>query len=307
MVGLVLAFVYRTVLAKLGLAWWTDENYSHGLLIPFVIGWILWSEAETLSEIAKKPSFWIGGLTILTALFLLLIGTLGAEIFTQRISFVMMIAGIVLYFWGWKIIDKLLTPFLLLILAIPIPAIIFNKIAFPLQLFATDVAIFGIRMLAIPSVKIGNVIEILPKGASQTIQLEVVEACSGIRSLMTLVSLALILAYFTKQPNSKTNIQDSSKNVFSGLWHFGQYDFWRACILMLSAVPIAILTNSMRVTGTAILAYYYGKQVSDGFLHTFSGWLIYVAALILLILVASCLNVIHKVFHKKLESVSEEV
>ncbi len=197
-VAAALAFVYAAVLAKLGSDWWTDENYSHGLLVPFVIGYIVYLEFDDLKKAVSKPSIFFGFGLILFALLMLLGGTLGAELFTQRISLVVMLAGIVVYFFGAKLIKSLAVPFALLLLAIPIPQIIFNKIAFPLQIYASQMAVWGIRLFEVPSLRKGNVIEILPNGATQIIALEVVEACSGIRSLMTLMTLALVLVYFTR-------------------------------------------------------------------------------------------------------------
>jgi len=271
-----LAFVYATVLAKLGTDWWTDENYSHGLLVPFVIGYIVYLEFDELKKAVSKPSIWFGGALITFALVMLLGGTLGAELFTQRISFVVMLAGITVYFFGAQILKLLVAPFVLLLFSIPIPQIIFNKIAFPLQIYASSMAVWGIRLFEVPSVRKGNVIEILPNGATQTIALEVVEACSGIRSLMTLVTLALVLTYFT--PTRRRKI---AAKTFDFLKDF---DFWRAVILMLSAIPIAIFTNAGRVTATGILTYHYGRRATEGTLHDASGWLVYVAALGLLLL-----------------------
>jgi len=272
-----LAFLYPKVLAKHGYDWWTDENYSHGLLVPFVIGYIIYLQFDELKNAVKSPSFLLGFALILFALFLLLGGTLGAELFTRRISLVFMLAGIVVYFFGAKVLKLLVAPFALLLLSIPIPQIIFNKIAFPLQIYASQMAVWGIRVFAVPSVRKGNVIEILPSGATQIIALEVVEACSGIRSLMTLVTLALILAYFT-----------SAKRFQADDGQFGflrNFDFWRAIVLMLSAIPIAIFTNAARVTATGVLTYYYGRRATESALHEASGWLVYVAALGLLLLV----------------------
>src|SRR5205085_12491603 len=130
---------------------------------------------------------------------LLAAGTLGAELFTQRISFVMLVAGVILVLFGRRVLGLLAVPFALFLLAIPIPQIIFNRIAFPLQLWASQAAVWGIRLFEVPTLRKGNVIDILPQGSTQTISLEVVEACSGIRSLMTLVTLALVLAYFTRR------------------------------------------------------------------------------------------------------------
>jgi len=275
LIAAALAFVYATVLAKLGRDWWTDENYSHGLLVPFVIGYIVYLEFDTLKKALSKPSVWFGGLLIAFALLLLLGGTLGAELFTQRISLVLVLAGIVNYFFGGRVLRLLVAPFVLLLFSIPIPQIIFNKIAFPLQIYASQMAVWGIRLFEVPSIRKGNVIEILPNGATQIIALEVVEACSGIRSLMTLVTLALVLAYFT--PTRRSSI---TAKTFDFLRDF---DFWRAIILMLSAIPIAIFTNAARVTATGVLTYYYGRRATEGTLHDVSGWLVYVAALGLLL------------------------
>jgi len=291
LIGLVLAFLYTSVLAKLGFDWWTDENYSHGLLVPFVIGFILWLEFEDFQKVARTPKFWLGGGVILFALLMLLGGSLGAELFTQRVSFVVMLGGIVIYFFGTKVLQFLVVPFVLLLLSIPIPQIIFNKIAFPLQIYASQIAVWGIRLFEIPTVRKGNVFEILPRGATQIIALEVVEACSGIRSLMTLMTLALILAYFTR-----------TKREFGGHGWLGflkSFDVLRALILMLSAIPIAVLTNAARVTTTGVLTYYYGRQATEGRLHDALGWLVYVVALGLLILFNFILQfVFRKISHR---------
>ena len=275
LVGLVLAFLYAGVLLKLGRDWWTDENYSHGLLVPFVIAFIVWLEFEDFSEIKKTPRFLLGAGAIAAALLLLLGGVLGAELFTQRISLVLMLGGVIVYFFGTRILRFLVVPFLLLLLSIPVPQIIFNKIAFPLQIYASQIAVWGIRLFEIPTVRKGNVFEILPRGATQTIALEVVEACSGIRSLMTLMTLALILAYFTR----------ARREFAGGGWldFLKNADAWRAAILMLAAIPIAVLTNAARVTATGVLTFYYGRQATEGTLHDALGWLVYIVALALLI------------------------
>ena len=270
-----IVFLYATVLQKLVGHWWVDENYSHGLLVPFVIGYIVWLNIDELKKVEKTASLWLGGGLVLFALMMLLGGTLGAELFVQRISFAVMLAAVILYFFGFKVLRTQAVPFILLLLAIPIPQIIFNKIAFPLQVYASRLAVWGIRLFEVPTVRKGNVIEILPNGATQIIALEVVEACSGIRSLMTLMTLALILAYFTRENASKT-----ADRWFSFVENL---DFWRGLILMFAAIPIAIITNAGRVTGTGVLTYYYGNRATDGFAHDMAGWLVYIVALVLLI------------------------
>jgi exosortase/archaeosortase family protein len=226
-----------------------------------------------------RPSVLLGGLAVAFSLFALWTGVAGAELYTQRMSLVLLIAGTVVYFFGLGFLRLMLVPLGLLILAIPIPAIIFNKIAFPLQLFASRCAVWSMSMLGIPVLRQGNVIELKPLNSFDTKKLEVVEACSGIRSLMTLMTLAVVFAYFT---HPRSNNSGGPRGRFGWL---RSYDFWRSAIIVLSAVPIAILTNASRVSGTGILSHYYGTGVADGFFHSFSGWAIYIVAFLLLFLV----------------------
>lgn len=276
-------FVYASVLVKLSHDWWFDENYSHGLLIPFVIGYILWAERDKLRHVRPNPSVLGGGAAILFALVALWAGVAGAELFMQRTSLVLMLAGVVIYFWGAHLLRLVWVPLSLLLLAIPIPAIIFNKIAFPLQLFASQCAVWSMRLFDIPVLRQGNVIELMPLNSLETKKLEVVEACSGIRSLMTLMTLAVVFAYFTYPRGSSgtgEGVQEpESKGLSSWLKSWG---VWRSTLIVLSAVPIAILTNALRVSGTGVLARYYGTKVADGFFHSFSGWVVYVSAFLLL-------------------------
>ena len=282
-----LIFVYATVLVKLGHDWWTDENYSHGLLIPFVIAYIVWSQRERFPGMVQKPATIMGLTSVLAAILALWAGTAGAELFMQRTSLVLMLAGTVLYFWGFALLRLLVVPLFLLLLAIPIPAIVFNKIAFPLQLFASRCAVWAMMAFDIPVLRQGNVIELMPRGAIETKKLEVVEACSGIRSLMTLVTLAVVFAYFTHSRDGKHSGDDSKPRNPRGaasrvLSLLRSYGFWRSAVILSSAVPIAILTNALRVSGTGVLAHYYGTKVADGFFHSFSGWVVYIVAFLML-------------------------
>jgi len=275
-ISFAIAFAYATVLVKLVHDWWTDENYSHGLLIPLIIGYIIWSQREKLARVPARPALLLGGSAVLCALFALWAGVAGAELYTQRLSLILLLTGITVYFWGLSLLRLLLVPLGLLFLAIPIPAIVFNKIAFPLQLFASRCAVWSMSVLGIPVLRQGNIIELKPLNSFDTKKLEVVEACSGIRSLMTLVTLAVVFAYFSHSPSNDP--PDSGKR-------FGwlrSYWFWRAVILVISAVPIAIVTNAFRVSGTGVLAHYYGTAIADGFFHSFSGWAIYIVAFIML-------------------------
>ena len=268
-------FTFATVLAKLVHDWWNDENYSHGLLIPFIIGYILWAQRDKFTHVQAKSSELLGAAAVLLGLFGLWVGVAGAELYTQRLSLILLLAGVVVYFWGLALLKLLVVPFGLLFLAMPIPAILFNKIAFPLQLFASRCAVWSMSVLGIPVLRQGNIIELKPLNSFDTKKLEVVEACSGIRSLMTLITLAVVFAYFTHTPSD----DPPSGKRFGWLKSYG---FWRATIIIASAIPIAILTNAFRVSGTGVLAHYYGTEVADGFFHTFSGWAVYIAAFVLL-------------------------
>jgi len=276
-----LVFLYFTVFVKLANDWWHDENYSHGLLIPLVIAVILWQERKNFSR-PRQPQIALGAMGIALSMFVLWAGTAGAELFIQRISLLLMLAGIVVYFFGFQLVRLTAVPLLLLLLAIPIPQIIFNRVAFPLQLFASQCAVGAMSFLGIPVLRQGNVIELMPLGATEPKKLAVVEACSGIRSLMTLVTLAVIYAYFTKPKVAETagnERKSPAPKISSTLLKF---TFWRSVILVLAAAPIAILTNALRVSGTGVLAHSYGTRVADGFFHSFSGWVIYITAAVLL-------------------------
>ena len=288
-IAVALAFVYFTVLLKLGGDWWNDENYSHGLLISFVIGYILWQERKRFSEVQTRPDTLWGAVGVGVSLLALWAGVAGAELFVQRVSLVLMIASVVIYFWGVRLLRLIAVPLLLLILSIPIPQIIFNRITFPLQLFASRCAVAAMSFFSIPVLRQGNIIELMPLGASEPKRLAVVEACSGIRSLMTLVTLAVVYAYFTKPKGDVSGSDDDretpkemrarrprSQHKIVGFLR--SFTFWRSLILIVAAVPIAILTNALRVSGTGVLAHYYGTRVADGFFHSFSGWVIYIAA-----------------------------
>lgn len=271
------AILYWVTLAKLGVDWWNDENYSHGLLVPFIIGFVLWTNRKDLAAEVSVSRFGelFGLAVIVLGILMLALGVLGSELFTQRMSFVVVVAGIGSYLGGKYLLRVSGIFFVLFALAIPLPQIVFNKIALPLQFTASKIAVWGIRLFDVPTVRKGNVIDILPAGAMQTISLEVVEACSGIRSLMTLISIALLLGFFTRT-NGKL-----SDGLISGMT---AADLARTGILMLLAAPVAVLTNAARVSSTGWFTYLYGIRASEGTWHELSGIVMYVFALVILIL-----------------------
>src|SRR5918998_3430794 len=121
LIAAAVAFAYAGVLARLGAFWWEDENYSHGLLIPAVIAYLLWTERGRLAKEPKRPAVWWGGAMVAAALCALWAGTAGAELFMQRTSLVLLLAGVVVYFWGFRLLKLVFVPLFLLLLAIPIP------------------------------------------------------------------------------------------------------------------------------------------------------------------------------------------
>lgn len=298
-----LVFVYATVGGQLGREWWHDENYSHGLLVPFIAGYLLWDERFNLQHKTAQPSFYLGGALVLAALAMLWLGVAGAELYLQRLSLVVMLAGVAVYFWGATILRWVALPLFLLWLALPLPALILNRIAFPLQLFASRCALDAMQLLEIPVLRQGNVIELLPRGALTTKKLEVAEACSGIRSLMALVMLATVWAYLSRPGRNQPPPSDDGKNDgWRGVLR--SFDFWRGVFLVATAVPIAIVTNALRVSGTGVLAHFYGLRMAEGFFHTFSGWVVYVVAFGLLWATAWAFDRITRA-HKRTGSVAE--
>jgi len=191
---------------------------------------------------------------ILLGLMMLVLGDLGAELFISRTSLPILIAGLVTLLLGWNFLRAVLFPLAFLILMIPIPAIVFNQITFPLQLLASKIASSILPALGVPVLREGNIIG-LP-----LMQLEVAEACSGIRSLMSLTTLAIIYGYLTES------------NV------------WIRVLLAVASLPIAVATNSLRIVGTGLLVQYWDPDKAEGFFHAFSGWLIFVMSLIMLFL-----------------------
>lgn len=239
--------LYRDVILKLVHDWGNDDNYSHGFLIVPLALYFAWERREKVKEAGVHPSWW-GLVGIVGSLAVLLAGILGAELFLTRISIVGVVAGSIVFVLGWRALRTLAFAVAFLVLMIPIPSIIFNQIAFPLQLLASRVGQFTLETLHIPVLREGNVIML----ANMT--LEVAEACSGIRSLISLLTLGIVYAYF----------MDPRIGV-------------RAAVVA-STVPIAIVANAARVAGTGVAAHYFGVEAAQGFFHTFSGWLVFVVA-----------------------------
>ena len=249
-----IALAFWEVGTKLVTDWSRDENYSHGFLMVPIAAYVIWRQRTALASIPVRPS--AAGLAVIAVSLLTLgAGRLGAELFLTRMALIGTLAGSVVFLWGFSHLRALAFAFLLLLLAIPIPAIIFNQITFPLQLLASRFGEASIAVCQIPVLREGNVIIL----ANTT--LEVAEACSGIRSLVSLLALAAIWGYLSGSP------------------------IWLRWLLAFAAVPIAIFANGIRVAGTGIAAHFLGVEASQGFFHTFSGWLVFIVAGALLLAV----------------------
>ncbi len=255
----VLGWLYASVLRHLVWQWAHDPNYSHGFFVPLFSLFVIWSEREKLRKLPIEPS-WSGLLVLSFGLLVLAAGILGAELFLSRISLLVTIAGLVVISYGWNHLRAIFFPWVFLLFMIPIPTIVLNQITFPLQLLASKVAALTLPLTGVPVLREGNIIQ-LPAMA-----LEVAEACSGIRSLMSLATLAIIYGYLL-EPRTSIRV-----------------------ILALASVPIAVLANSFRIFGTGLLVQYWDPEKAEGFFHTFSGWLIFVVSLAMLFLLHRALQ-----------------
>jgi exosortase len=245
--------LYYPVLQGLVRAWIDDPNYSHGFLIPLLSAYFVWERRRRLQALAREPSAW-GVALLLTGLLAFGLGRVGAGAFLMRTSLIAVIFGLVLLLLGTRALRLYLLPIGFLALMIPLPTVFFVELTLPLQLLAAQLAAFLLQVLGIPVLREGNVISL-----SHT-TLEVVEACSGIRSLVSLITLAIVFSYFTHRP------------------------LWRRCLLTVSAIPIAIVANASRIAGTGLLAQFLGRDAAEGFYHTFSGLLLFGIAFLLLLL-----------------------
>ncbi len=274
-----LAVMYAQTLGLLGRAWWNDPNNSHGLLIPPLAAYFAWRQRAALAQLARTPCRVLGFGLAVFALFVYFLGRLGVEFFLTRFSLLPLLAALVLYFYGKEHFRLLAFPLFLLLLAIPIPAMVFNLISLPLQALASATSTSFLQLCSVPVLRDGNVIHLA------NASLGVAEACSGLRSLMSLIALAVILGYL-KWPSLK------NKHQVSG--GAGHRPGWRPGILRLLLVavslPLAVLLNIVRITATALLAEYFSVKYAMGFFHLFSGWLVFVLALVLLFASANLID-----------------
>jgi exosortase len=256
---ILLGIVYWPILVRMVKHWGLDDNYSHGFLVPFIAGYLAYARWGELSKANVHPAN-SGFFLVIVGLVMLLFGWTATELFTMRASFVVVIAGILLFILGWEFFIILLVPLCYLLLMVPIPAVVYDSAAFPLKLLVTKVSVLSMKALGIVVWQEGNIL-MFPN-----ITLEVADACSGLRSIMSLLALGAAYAFVL---HSKTRDR---------------------VILILSTLPIAVFTNCLRVIATGILAQYFGSAAAEGFFHEFAGLFVFGAAVVMFVALGSCLK-----------------
>jgi exosortase len=251
-------FLYRHAFVKLVDDWVNDPNYTHGFVVPLASIWIVWSMRRTLARTEVEPKTW-GLLVIAFALLQLLAGTLGAENFVAHSSLLVLLAGLTISVFGTAMLRDLLFPIAWLIFMIPLPAIIFYSITFPLQLLASRMASGLLDVLRITNLREGNVMYF----SHYTIG--VVEACSGIRSLITLLAFAVLLGYIRSMR------------------------IWAQIVLAACTVPVALIFNAVRVASAGVLGNYLGERWAEGTFHAATGIVLFLGGLSVIALISTVL------------------
>lgn len=254
-VVLVMVAVYARVAAELFRDWLRDPNYSHGFLIPPISAFLVWQRRRVLARHERRPSWW-GLLGIVLAAVLLVVGTAGAEVFTQRVSLVLLLASLVLFLAGWTWLKLTAFPLAFLLLAIPLPYVVYYDLTGPMQSVAARLAVGGLRGIGILAVGEGNIIH-LPEGS-----LEVAQACSGIRSLYAFVALGALLARSLPLPG------------------------WGKWLVFLLTIPLSVAGNAVRVWGSGVATHLGGVRMAQGTVHELFGLVVFAVALVFLILIA---------------------
>ncbi|MGH9469632.1 MAG: exosortase A [Terriglobia bacterium] len=266
--AILIAYLYLGIFHHLVDQWWNDPNYSHGFFVPAFSAFLVWKERKRLATLKAQPSS--SGLVIIAgSLALLTFGVLGAELYLSRTSFIFLLAGLVIYFKGWRFFRAVIFPWAFLFLMVPPPTLVMNLATIPLQFLASDLATWFLRVFNVPVLQNGNVLQ-LPN-----MSLEVVEACSGIRSLISLCTLAIIYGYLLESRNSIR------------------------VLLAVAAVPIAVLANGLRIMGTGLTGLYWDPARAQGFFHEFSGWVIFVVSLLALFVMHRILRGLFDLFSRK--------
>ncbi|MBI5575803.1 MAG: exosortase [Deltaproteobacteria bacterium] len=260
LLGLGVVSLYWTVVPRMVHDWWKDPNFSHGFLVPVFSAYLIHEKSRDLRLLRPESSATAGLFLVVCGLAMLIVGKAGGEYFTMRSSIVVLLSGIFFIMFGKEGFLLCLFPLMFLFFMVPIPYILYDAIAFPLKMAASWIGEHALSAVGIPVLRDGNII-MLPN-----IRLEVADACSGIRSLMSLMALATVASYFL--------------NLRIAL----------GAVLFVSSVPVSVGTNSLRIFATGILSNRYGEKAAEGFFHDFSGWLVFAAGAFVILLIGVLLR-----------------
>lgn len=253
MLSTLLVILYAPILGSLVRQWWDDPNYGHGFFVPLFAAYVVWSERERWRAMPLRANNF-GFAIMLFAIGMLVLGTLSTELFTARLSLLILMSGIVIFLAGCQTLRSIAFPMGYLVFMIPLPAIIYYQMTFPLQLLASRLGASGLVAVGIHTIREGNLL-ILPNCT-----LNVVEACSGIRSLLSL--MAAVVAYgYLSEPQT-----------------------WKRVALAVASIPIAIATNGLRLVTTGVLSFFFGPTVDSGVVHLALGLGFFVLAFLSVLL-----------------------
>jgi exosortase len=251
-VALVVLTAYGRVILELANDWRTDPNYAHGFAIPLISGFLIWKRRGEFRGLRPSPSnLALGG--VLGALGLLILGAAGAEVYTQRVSLIILVASVAVFLHGYGLLRIISFPLAFLLLAVPIPYVLYYGITAPMQTQAAGIAAWGLQAIGVHAAAIGNTLR-LPQG-----NLEVAEACSGIRSLYAFVGVGAIVAYTTTVP------------------------LWARLVIFSMTIPLAILGNAVRVWTSGMGVYLIGPRVTKGLPHELFGIAVFLGCMCIFI------------------------
>ena len=240
-------FEFQGAMLRLYSAWTEREEYSHGILIPFIVAFLIWQRKNELLQSEFKGS-WTGLTVVLLGAALKIVGDMGMFFILQQYALLVVVYGSILSVTGWKVFKQLWAPLLMLVLMIPLPEFLLQRFSAELQLISSQVGVWFIRLFGITVFVEGNVIDL------GKYKLQVAEACSGLRYLFPLMTLSFIMAYLYQAP------------------------LWKRVTIFLSSIPVTVLMNSFRIGTIGVMVEHWGTGMAEGFLHDFQGWVVFMVS-----------------------------
>ncbi|WP_054689077.1 exosortase C-terminal domain/associated protein EpsI [Desulfosarcina cetonica] len=250
--GVLMVLLYYSTYAWLISKDWSREDYSYGYLIPFVFTYLVWEKRKAFANVSASTT-WLGLIPVLIGVCLYWVGELAGEIFSIYLSSWLIFSGVLLILFGWQKIKQIGFALSMLIFMFPLPHFVNNKVTFQLKLISSKLGVWMLQAYGISAYREGNVIDL---GFTQ---LQVVDACSGLRYTLPLLIMGLLLTYLSKM------------------------QLWKKAVVVVSTVPFSVVVNGLRIASVGILYQYWGPTVAEGFFHDFSGWFIFMTSLIILL------------------------